>query len=116
MNETANSKLTGISKTLRKNMTKEEKRLWYDFLKFQPITIHRQKVIGNYVVDFYCASAKIVIELDGAQHYEEKALEQDKERYLFLNNLGLSVLRYSNKDINENFEGVCADISKHLIL
>ncbi len=113
MNETANSKLTGISKTLRKNMTKEEKRLWYDFLKLQPFTIHRQKVIGNYIVDFYCASAKLIIELDGAQHYEEKALKKDKERDQYLNGLGLSVLRYSNKDINENFEGVCADISKH---
>ena len=114
MNKTANSKLTGVSKTLRKNMTKEEKRLWYDFLKLQPFTIHRQKVIGNYIVDFYCASAKLVIELDGAQHYEEKAIKKDTDRNRHLSDLGLSVLRYSNKDINENFEGVCSDIHKHL--
>ena len=78
MNETANKNLTNISKTLRKQMTNEEKHLWYDFLKKLPITFNRQKVIGNYVVDFYCASAKIVIELDGSQHYEENGREKDR--------------------------------------
>ena len=68
MNKTCNSKLTNISKVLRKNMTREEKHLWYDFLKKLPVTVNRQKVIGSYVADFYCASAKLVIELDGSQH------------------------------------------------
>ena len=70
MNKTNNSTLTGNAKTLRKNMTKEERHLWYDFLKTLPITANRQKVLGNYIVDFYIAAAKLVIELDGSQHYE----------------------------------------------
>ena len=114
MNEKHNPKLTGISKTLRKNMTKEERRLWYDFLKNLPQTVNRQKVIGEYVVDFYCASAKIVIELDGSQHYEEKGLESDCKRDAYLKELGITVLRYSNLDIHKNFEGVCEDILKHI--
>ncbi len=112
MNKTNNSKLTGNAKTLRKNMTKEERHLWYDFLKTLPITVNRQKVIGNYIVDFYIASAKIVIELDGSQHYEEKGVENDAKRDAFLNGLGIKVLRYSNLDINQRFESVCEDILK----
>ena len=114
MNKTNNSKLTPNAKTLRKNMTKEERHLWYDFLKGLPVTIHRQKVIGNYIVDFYCASAKIVIELDGSQHYEKMGQENDKKRDDYLNTLGIKVLRYSNLDVNKNFEGVCMDILKHI--
>ncbi len=113
MNNKNNEKLTKNAKTLRKTMTKEEKHLWYDFLKTLPVTINRQKVIGKYIVDFYCASKKIVIELDGSQHYEEKGKTIDKERDGFLNSYGIEVLRYSNSDINKNFEGVCADILKH---
>ena len=114
MNQTNNAKLTPQSKTLRKNMTKEERHLWYDFLKLLPVTVHRQKVIGNYIVDFYCAAGKFVIELDGSQHYEEQGLRQDAVRDNYLESLGLTVLRYSNLDINQNFEGVCQDIRKHL--
>ena len=114
MNEKANKELTSISKILRKQMTKEERHLWYDFLKDLPVTINRQKVIGKYVVDFYCASAKIVIELDGFQHYEEEAYQKDKERDGYLNSLGIKVLRYSNYDLNRRFEEVCADILKHI--
>ncbi len=73
MNEKKNSNLTEFSQNLRNNMTKEESHLWYDFLKKLPITVNRQKVIGRYIVDFYCAEAQIVIELDGSQHYESKA-------------------------------------------
>ena len=112
MNKINNSKLTGYAKTLRKNMTKEERHLWYDFLKNLPITIKRQKVIGNYIVDFYIASSKIVIELDGSQHYEDKGIENDAKRDAFLNGLGIKVLRYSNLDINQRFESVCEDILK----
>lgn len=74
LNKTKNSSLTGNSKTLRKNMTKEEGHLWYDFLKSLPCNVNRQKVIGNYIVDFYISSAKIVIELDGSQHYEDNGI------------------------------------------
>ena len=107
MNEKNNPKLTGISKVLRKNMTKEEKHLWYDFLKLLPQTINRQKVIGPYVVDFYCAGAKLVIELDGSQHYTNQGKVQDEVRTDVLEKYGIYVLRFSNKEIDENFEGVC---------
>ena len=110
MNKTNNPKLTHNSQTLRKNMTKQERHLWYDFLKNLPYTINRQKVIGSYIVDFYCADAKIVIELDGGQHFEESGLMNDKIRDMYLNQLGLTVLRYSNADVDKNFEGVCQDI------
>ena len=114
MNTTNNSKLTGNVKTLRKNMTKEERHLWYDFLKTLSITVNRQKVIGKYIVDFYIASVKIVIELDGSQHYEEKGIEDDTKRDAFLNGLGIKVLRYSNLDVNQRFESVCEDILNHI--
>ncbi len=114
MNEKSNKYLTDISQTLRKSMTPEEKHLWYDFLKHLPLTINRQKVIGQYVVDFYCASAKIVIELDGSQHYTESAIKKDETRDKFLNEFGITVLRYSNYDINTNFKGVCNDILNHI--
>ena len=91
-------------------MTKEERHLWYDFLRLIPYTINRQKVIGNYIADFYCAEAKIVIELDGAQHYDADAREYDSQRDSYLESLGIMVLRYSNKDFNKNFDGICEHI------
>ena len=114
MNKTNNPKLKTNAQELRKNMTKEEQHLWYDFLKELPITINRQKVIGNYIVDLYCAEAKIVIELDGSQHFEDKGIENDAKRDEYLKSLGLTVLRYSNYDVNTNFYGVCTDIAKKL--
>ena len=110
MNKTNNSKLTDNAKVLRKNMTKKEQHLWYDFLKTLPVTVNRQKVIGNYIVDFYIASSKIVIELDGSQHYEHSGMENDAKRDSFLYDLGIKVLRYSNLDIKQRFERVCEDI------
>ncbi len=114
MNKTNNSKLTGNAKALRKNMTKEERHLWYDFLKTLPITVNRQKVIGNYIVDFYIASSKLVIELDGSQHYEDSGIESDAIRDEFLTSLGIKVLRYSNLDINQRFKSVCQDILNNI--
>lgn len=114
MNKTNNPDLTDISQKLRTEMTPEEKHLWYDFLKKLPVTVNRQKVIGKYIADFYCASAKIIIELDGSQHYNAENRLYDKERDAFLESLGISVLRYSNLELNNNFEGVCADIMKHI--
>ncbi len=114
MNKNNNARLTGNAKSLRKNMTKEERHLWYDFLKGLPITVNRQKVISSYIVDFYIASAKLVIELDGSQHYEPKGLQEDKNRDEFLKSNGIKVLRYSNLDVNKNFEGVCQDILNNI--
>ena len=91
-------------------MTPEEKHLWYDFLKKLPVTVNRQKVMGNYIADFYISSSKIVIEIDGAQHYEKDALEYDRIRDEYMRGLGFKVLRYTNHEINSNFDGVCKDI------
>ena len=114
MNYTSNKKLTVNSQNLRKNMTKEERRLWYDFLKSLPVTINRQKVIGNYIVDFFCAQANLVIELDGSQHYEDDGIAKDKQHDEYLQSLGLTVVRYSNLEIMKNFKGVCEDIYHRL--
>ena len=110
MNKTNNPKLTDNAKSLRKNMTKEERHLWYDFLKNLSVTVNRQKVFGKYIVDFYIASSKLVIELDGSQHYEKDGIVDDAIRDKYLNELGIRVLRYSNLDINRDFDGVCRDI------
>ncbi len=112
MNETKNGTLTNFSKALRKNMTEEEKKLWYNFLKKLPQTVNRQKVIGSYIVDFYCASAKLVIELDGDQHATEDGLAKDAKRDAYLNSLGIMVLRYGNYAIKTNFNGVCEGIEE----
>ena len=114
MNDRYNAKLTPNSKHLRKNMTKEERHLWYDCLKQLPVTVHRQKVIGNYIVDFYFSFSKIVIELDGSQHYESLHQQKDFLRDTYLRELGITVLRYSNADINLRFRQVCDDIYNHL--
>ncbi|MBO5078485.1 MAG: endonuclease domain-containing protein [Oscillospiraceae bacterium] len=114
MNDIHNVKLTSNSQKLRKNMTKEERHLWYDFLKGLPITVHRQKVVGNYIVDFYIASAKTVIELDGSQHYENTGIAKDAQRDQYLQKQGMTVLRYANSEVNRNFQGVCQDIWNHL--
>ena len=110
MNNIKNAKLTPFAQKLRKCMTPEEKMLWYDYLKHLPLTVKRQKVIGQYIVDFYIAAAGLVIELDGSQHYEKKGMLSDEERDRYLNKLGLKVLRYSNLDIKHHFDAVCRDI------
>ena len=106
--------LVANAQNLRRNMTDEEKHLWYDFLKNLPVTVNRQKNIGNYIVDFLISSSNLVIELDGSQHWNEENKENDKKRDEYLKKTELTVLRYSNKEINENFDGVCADILKHI--
>ena len=95
------------ARTLRKNMTPEERNLWYGFLKTYPCQFRRQKQFGSYIVDFYCAQAKLVIELDGSQHYTEEAQEYDRERTNYLNSLGLEVIRISNLDVSRKFQSVC---------
>ena len=102
-----NEQLIPRAKQLRKDMTKEERRLWYDYLRAYPVKFSRQKVMGNYIVDFYCAEAKLVIELDGSQHYEPDAAKKDAERTAFLEQYGLRVLCFANNEVNENFRGVC---------
>ena len=105
-----NKQLVPLARQLRKNMTKEEKHLWYDFLRSYPVRFSRQKILGKYIADFYCAEAKLVIELDGSQHYEEKYLVKDAERTDFLESYGLTVVRIINEEINKNFREVCEQI------
>ena len=102
-----NEKLKKQSQNLRKNQTKEENLLWYNFLRKYPKTFRRQYVIGNYIVDFYCHQAKLVVELDGSQHYFSQAMEYDKIRTAFLESMGLRVLRFSNLEVLKNFRSVC---------
>ena len=105
-----NKALTPYSQSLRRNMTKEERHLWYDFLKDLNIGFKRQKVVGKYILDFYCPSLRIAIELDGSQHYETDAMEKDREREEVLRQEGIKLLRYTNLDIQRNFQVVCEDI------
>ena len=102
-----NPALLSSARELRKNMTREERHLWYDFLRTYPVKFTKQKIIGNYIVDFYCADAKIVIELDGSQHLEPGAIEHEAVRTSFLNSFGLTVYRITNLEVNRNFTGVC---------
>ena len=95
---------------LRRNMTKEERHLWYDFLKCYPVQFNRQKVIGNTIVDFYCHKAKLIVELDGSQHFDDVGRANDRCRMEYLNSLGLQVLRIPNNEIWDNFTSVCEAI------
>ena len=107
-----NNELLDNAKSLRKNMTKQEKHLWYDFLRDYPVKIYKQKIIDNYIVDFYCHQAKLVIEVYGAQHYTPDGKSYDQYRTEILERYGLLVLRFTNGDINERFYGVCYVIDK----
>ena len=109
-----NKKLVGNAQALRKNMTHEEKHLWYDFLKKLPMSVKRQKNIENYIVDFYIPSTKIVIEIDGIQHTADGHYKKDQIRDDILSNWGIKVLRYSNKDINFKFNDVIVDILNNI--
>ena len=96
-----NSKIVPFAKELRKNMTKEERHLWYDFLKTYPVRFLRQKVLGKYIADFYCAKANVVIELDGSQHYEDEGLVNDKKRTEYLEQYGIKVIRITSDTYNQ---------------
>lgn len=102
-----NKDLVESAKFLRKNMTKEEKHLRYDFLRSYPIRFSRQKILGKYIADFYSSEAKIVIELDGSQHFEKENRIYDEKRTEFLKNYGLEIIRIPNSEINNNFAGIC---------
>ena len=102
--------LTPLAKELRKRMTAEERHLWYDFVRSYPVRFLRQKIVGTYIVDFYCASAKLVVELDGSQHYQADGLRSDAERTAFLQGCGLKVMRIPNNAVHQNFRGVCEAI------
>ena len=102
-----NKQLVPLAKQLRKEMTKEDRHLWYDYLRTYPVRFSRQKVLGKYIADFYSAEAKLVIELDGSQHYETDGIEKDSQRTAFLEGYGLKVIRIPNNEVSRNFRGVC---------
>ena len=101
-----------FAKELRKNMTKEEWHLWYDFLRRYPIRFTRQKVMGKYILDFYCAQVKLAIELDGSQHYQESEMQRDEERTNDLAAYDIRVIRIPNNAVTDNFRGVCEYIDE----
>ena len=109
-----NKSLVKNAQSLRKNMTPEEKHLWYDFLKRLPMKTHRQYNIGNYIVDFYIPTKRLVIEIDGIQHTTEENSKKDQTRDNFLKEQGLNVLRIPNENINKSFTAVCQVILDHI--
>ena len=102
-----NKKLKRNAQHLRKNATREEGLLWHQFLRRYPVQFRRQYIIGNYIVDFYCHKAKLVVELDGSQHCEPHQIQYDRERTDYLQSLGLAVLRLSNLDVMRRLDDVC---------
>lgn len=107
MDRKHNKVIVPMAKMLRKDMTKEERHLWYDFLRTYPVKFSRQKVLGKYIADFYSAQAKLIIELDGSQHYEDDSLQKDAERTAYLEQYGLKVIRIPNNYVNQSFREVC---------
>jgi len=105
-----NNRMLPRAKELRRDMTPQERKLWYLFLRKYPVKIYKQRIIESFIVDFYCASAKLVIELDGSQHYTEQGQAYDAERSVCLSRYGLKVLRFSNADIDQRFNAVCEAI------
>ena len=109
-----NTSLKDNSKELRKEMTPEEKELWYNFLKKLPFPVKRQKIILNFILDFYIPKVKVAIEIDGRQHLEKEHLEKDSARDKILSEYGITVWRYPNESIDDNFTKVCNDILNRL--
>ena len=114
MNRKHNADLTPHARSLRKNMTKEERRLWYDFLRTYPVRFLRQKVIDHYIVDFYCHAARLIIEVDGSQHFSEQGMAKDSLRTEQIEARNLTVIRIPNNAISTNFQGVCTYIDEHI--
>ncbi|MDO5377014.1 MAG: endonuclease domain-containing protein [Clostridia bacterium] len=106
-----NASLKPRAQELRRDATRQENHLWYDFLCHHPVRFRRQKQFARYIVDFYCSSAKLVIEIDGSQHYTEDGLLSDESRTAYLESIGLSVLRFTNHEIDHCFESVCQQIN-----
>ena len=102
-----NNNLLNAARILRRNMTRQEKHLWYDFLRYYPVKIYKQRIIDNFIADFYCHKARLIIEIDGSQHYTEEGRKNDEFRTEILEEYGLTVIRFTNHQINTNFRGVC---------
>lgn len=105
-----NKSIVPNAKRLRKAMTKQERKLWYEFLRYHELKWYKQRIIGSYIADFYCSSARLVIELDGSQHYTEDGLEYDRIRERYINANNIRIIRFTNFDVDNNFDGVCYKI------
>jgi len=110
-----NNALLIVARKLRKEMTPQEKHIWYDFLRFYPMKVYKQRIIGNFVADFYCHKARLVIEIDGAQHYTPKGKSHDEARTEAIEKYGISVIRFTNGDVDTRFEAVCKAIDRAII-
>lgn len=102
------------ARELRKQMTPQERKLWYDYLRTHPVKFRKQHIMGDYILDFYCPAAALVIEIDGSQHYTKYSKEYDTKRSAFLHYEGFRIIRYPNTLINKNFSGVCEHIDKEV--
>ncbi len=109
-----NPKLLDRARALRLNMTQAERKLWYEFLKGSPVKFLRQRPIDHFIADFYCHEASLIIEVDGGGHFSEEGIMYDHERSAVLSSYGLKVLRFTNIEVMQNFEGVCQEITKQL--
>ena len=109
-----NNKMLPRAKELRHEMTKQEKHLWYDFLQHYPVKIYKQRIIDSFIADFYCASARLVIEADGPQHYSEQGLAYDEQRSAIMLKYQIKVIRFSNEEIDNHFDNVTATIMKEI--
>ena len=110
MNNNYNSDLNQNAKNLRTNATKQENKLWYEYLRSYKPRFTRQRIVDNYILDFYCATAKLAVELDGSQHYMDDNIAYDQKRTRHLESMGIAVMRFANIDVDNNFEGVCISI------
>ena len=109
-----NNDMLEVARKLRREMTPQEQRLWYTFLRKYPVKFYKQRIIESFIVDFYCADARLVIELDGSQHYTEQGKAYDEERSAILRGYGLRVLRFSNREVNQQFDTVCETIDREV--
>ena len=114
-NNTSDAQTKYFAKKLRKEMTRQERHLWYDFLRTHRCKWYKQKPIGKYIADFYCGSVKLIIELDGSQHYEAQEAEYDKFRSEYFKEFGITVIRFPNNFVDRYFEGVCEEIDKTVV-
>ncbi len=110
-----NHKMLPVARELRRKMTPQEKKLWYDFLRKYPVKFYKQRIIESFIVDFYCADARLVIELDGSQHYTEQGMQYDMERSAVFEQYGVQVLRFRNQDVSTHFEMVCEQIHEAVV-
>ena len=110
-----NNDMLDVARRLRREMTPQEQRLWYVFLRKYPVKFYKQRIIESFIVDFYCADARLVIELDGSQHYTEQGVQYDMERSAVFEQYGVQVLRFRNQDVSAHFEMVCEQIHEAVV-